>query len=58
MASLGHSKLHEDLQAAFLRYREGRYDADLDSKELNVILWSLTVYGIKLSQTYCVCLNL
>lgn len=38
MASLGHSKLHEDLQAAFLRYREGRYDADLDSKELNVIL--------------------
>ena len=32
MASLDRSKLHDDLQAAFLRYREGRYDADLDSK--------------------------
>lgn len=32
MASLGRSKLHDDLQAAFLRYREGRYDADLDKR--------------------------
>ena len=36
MASLGRSKLHDDLQAAFLRYREGRYDADLDSKWPNL----------------------
>ena len=36
MAS-GRTKLHDDLQAAFLRYKEGRYDADLDSKEPEVI---------------------
>lgn len=34
MAALNRSKLHDDLQAAFVRHREGRYDAVLDSKNL------------------------
>lgn len=33
MASLSRSKLHDDLQAAFVRHREGRYDPLLDSKK-------------------------
>lgn len=28
------SNLHEDLTSAFIRHREGRYDAALDSKNL------------------------
>ena len=39
MASLGRSKLHDDLQTAFVRHREGRYDALLDSKKLKVIYY-------------------
>ena len=38
MASPGRSKLHDDLQEAFIRHREGRYDPLLDSKKFYEIL--------------------